>query len=93
MHDTIKPCPHCGGAAYLNSNYSPRLKSYMVYVRCDVCGAQGRIYNDDTEPAAQDWQTEAAYSAVEAWNLRTYHELEAAKQALKDQNKQEAIIQ
>lgn len=66
----ILPCPHCGGTACLNSNYSYKKRFYFVYVKCDICGAQGKIYCSDEEPAAEDWNNTACIDAVNAWNMR-----------------------
>lgn len=71
MCNTIKPCPHCGGNACLNQNYSYKARSYFVFVKCDICGSQGKIYNSKEEPAAADWSNTACDNAIEAWNLRT----------------------
>lgn len=67
---SIKPCPHCGGAGYLNSNFSNKTRTYFVYVKCDLCGAQGKIYNSAQDPAA-GWTGDACESAIDAWNMRT----------------------
>lgn len=67
----LKRCPHCGGRASLNGNYSYKARSYFVFVKCDICGAQGKVYNTDTEPAAVNWNDTACLDAVEAWNMRT----------------------
>lgn len=64
----IKGCPHCGGAGYLEWNYSYKARSYFVYVKCEICGAQGKIYNTPEEP---DDDTPACKSAIVAWNMRT----------------------
>lgn len=69
--EKILPCPHCGGQAYLNSNYSYKTRSYFVFVKCDICGAQGKIFNSEDAPAAADWDNEACVGAVDAWNMRT----------------------
>ena len=66
----LKGCPHCGGLAVLASNYSYKARSYFVFVKCDICGAQGKIYNSDTEPAADEWHNTACNAAVAAWNMR-----------------------
>ena len=71
MHGYIKACPHCGGVAYLNQNYSHKARGYFVYVKCEVCGAQGKTIHSREEPAAADWNNQACDSAVDAWNLRT----------------------
>ena len=70
MTTKIKPCPHCGGVSYLNSNYSYKARTYFVFVKCDICGSQGKIYSSADEPAAVEWNNEACDSAVEAWNMR-----------------------
>ena len=69
--EVIKGCHHCGGAACLNSNYSYRTRSYFVFVRCDVCGAQGKIYKSTDEPEAAGWNNQPCRDAVAAWNMRT----------------------
>lgn len=66
----IKPCPHCKGTAYINAFYSYKAHSYYVFVKCNICGAQGKVYNSPIEPSAEGWDTEACYSAVGAWNMR-----------------------
>lgn len=68
----IKTCPHCGGAACLTSNYSYKTRAYFVFVKCDICGAQGKIYNSTEEPAAADWDNIPCRDAITAWNMRTY---------------------
>lgn len=67
----IKGCPHCGGAAHLNSNYSYKCHSYFVFVKCDICGAQSKIYNTDTDPTIDNWQSDSCLDAITAWNMRT----------------------
>ena len=70
MLNRLKCCPHCGGAADLKQNYSYKARSYFVFVICSICGAQGKIFNTDEEPAAVDWRNAACNSAVAAWNMR-----------------------
>lgn len=70
MTSKIKSCPHCGGIGNLSSNYSYKARSYFVFVKCDICGAQGKIYRQDTDPASDSWDTPTCDSAVEAWNMR-----------------------
>lgn len=67
----IKPCPHCGGAACLNSNYSNRHRTFFVFVKCDLCGAQGKTYSSQDNPAAVEWDNKPCNDAIDAWNLRT----------------------
>lgn len=69
-HLKIKKCPHCGGVGYLNSNYSNKYRSYFVFVKCDVCGAQAKTYSSQEEPAEVDWNNNACIEAINAWNMR-----------------------
>ena len=69
--NNIKRCPHCGGAACLNSNYSFRSRTYFVFVKCIVCGSQGKIYNSEECTEVEEWNNEPCIKAVEAWNMRT----------------------
>lgn len=69
-----KPCPHCGGDAFLTANYSQRVRRYFVYVKCDICGAQGKAYTCVEDPAEQEWDNAACESAITAWNMRTYED-------------------
>lgn len=70
MTDIIKTCPHCGGTACLNANYSYKTRTYFVFVKCDICGAQGKITTSQEDPAADEWNNAACNTALEAWNLR-----------------------
>lgn len=67
----IRECPHCGGSATLYYNYSGRQRKYMVFVKCEICGAQGKIFVDANDPDEYGWRTAACDSAVKAWNMRT----------------------
>ena len=67
---TIKTCPHCGGTACLNANYSYKTRTYFTFVKCDICGAQGKVYSSKEEPAAADWDNTACRDAINAWNMR-----------------------
>lgn len=70
MEDNIRECPHCGGEAYLHANYSSKARSYFVMVKCNMCGAQGKIYNTDEDPESVNWKSIACIDAVKAWNMR-----------------------
>lgn len=72
MNDTVKPCPHCGGSASLSSFYSYRQYFYYVFVKCDICGAQGKTYKSIGKPSQENWNNEACIDALNAWNMRTY---------------------
>ena len=71
-----RPCPHCGGNACLNASYNHKQKRYFIYVKCDICGAQGKIYTDPENPEIYDWNMPACQDAVTAWNMRTYPTLD-----------------
>lgn len=68
--DTMKPCPHCGGDAYLQANYSYKTRCYFVMCKCDFCGAQGKIFSSKVDPESVGWNNEACNSAIKAWNMR-----------------------
>lgn len=53
----LKPCPFCGGKA----NF--KFRNDAVFVRCDICEAQAKLYN-----ASVDWC--AKNEAAKAWNRR-----------------------
>ena len=67
----IKPCPHCGGTACLNSSYINKARRFFVYVKCDICSAQGKPYTCEEDPAVQEWNNIACMDAISAWNMRT----------------------
>lgn len=66
----IKTCPHCGGTACLNANYSYKIKLHFVFVKCDICGAQGKTYTSTEAPQDKEWNNSACVDAVCAWNMR-----------------------
>lgn len=68
----IRPCPHCGGNSALTSKYSAKKRLYFIFVKCDLCGAQGKIYADKEDPEWYGWNMPACQNAVSAWNMRTY---------------------
>ena len=68
----LKPCPHCGGAAYLNANFSYKIKRYFVFAKCDICGATGKAITSIEDPAVSEWENTACITASEAWNMRIY---------------------
>ena len=68
----IKPCPHCGGTACLNGNYSYKIRTFFVFVKCDICGSQGKIYKSIEDPAEVNWQDTSCDDAIKAWNMRWY---------------------
>lgn len=67
----IKTCPNCGGSSCLTQSYSYKSRLYFAYVKCSICGAQGKVFASKEEPAAEDWDNEACNGAIDAWNMRT----------------------
>ena len=70
MTDRIKICPHCGADAYLQANYSYKTRSFFVMCKCELCGAQGKIFNSKENPESEGWDSPACNSAIKAWNMR-----------------------
>ena len=75
--EELKKCPFCGGKACATANYSKRRNVYYVFIKCDVCGAQGKAYISEEDPAQNEWQSIACEDAQNAWNLRTGADHEA----------------
>ena len=69
----LKPCPFCGGEAYLERSHRAFIgaKSTKVsFVRCKECNARsGRFKINDYGHTSHSVEAEA--SAIEAWNRRT----------------------
>lgn len=61
----LKPCPHCGGKAELESWMTLRVVETQYAVRCAVCGANGPI-----EIGREGEEEHAAALAVKEWNRR-----------------------
>lgn len=68
--ENIKNCPHCNGAAVLQSNYSSRYRAYFIFCKCTLCGAQGKTYSSKDNPVDEEWNTQTCEDAVAAWNMR-----------------------
>ena len=66
----IKKCPHCGGDAYIVRRHDYRKGIYFVFCQCDICGACGKTFAGDMDPALENWSTNECVSAVNAWNMR-----------------------
>lgn len=71
-HVQLKYCPHCNGTASLNANYSYKTRCYFVFAKCDICGAQGKIFKCDENPAELGWNSQPCNDAVAAWNMRAH---------------------
>lgn len=66
----IRECPHCGGEAALCYKYSLKTDSYLVFCKCQLCGAQGRVYSSKECPEDENWESQTCKRALEAWNMR-----------------------
>ena len=61
----LKPCPFCGGKAYMAQNYLGQ-----KYVRCPECGAC--VFGKDTDDfrISKMGEEKAEKAAAESWNRR-----------------------
>lgn len=67
---TLKQCPFCGSTGTLDAQQSYFYMGYKVAVRCQGCGAKGGQAISKTDPAAENWQTNACKEAADKWNQR-----------------------
>ena len=72
MRYNLKPCPYCGGVAYLERAHRAFINAQttrVALVRCTECNARtGRFKLEDYGTA--NHSEEAERLAVEAWNRR-----------------------
>lgn len=69
----LDKCPFCGEVKeiYLNQRTCrPRYGGYLVYVACELCGAQTKPFYSDDDAEERDWSNVACRKAVNAWNRR-----------------------
>lgn len=71
MNKTMLPCPHCGGSARIVTKPLNKSKQSMIFVMCDICGAQGKLYYIKANPA-EEKESDITSRAIRAWNMR-YH--------------------
>ena len=72
MYYKLKPCPHCGGAAYLERAHRAFINAQttrVAFVRCIVCNARSGRYRLE-DYGTPNHSSEAERMAVEAWNRR-----------------------
>ena len=67
----LKECPHCGGEAFLNANYSKKISRFFIFAKCDECGATGGTACTKEDPERNGWDLPACKRAASAWNMRT----------------------
>lgn len=68
----LKPCPFCGGRAYIEKHQRAFVNAestHVSFVRCMQCGARSERF--DHRNYAESTRRASAFSdAVEAWNRR-----------------------
>ena len=72
MYYKLKPCPHCGGEAYLERSHRAFINAQttrVAFVRCTVCNARSGRYKLE-DYGTPNRSTEAERLAVESWNRR-----------------------
>ena len=70
----LKPCPFCGGEAYLEENHRAFIggkTSRVAFVRCKKCNARSGRFELVKYGHTQN-SVEANQAAINAWNRRTY---------------------
>ena len=67
----LKKCPFCGGNGDINRKWNYKHEVYFTFVKCEMCGSQGKTFTELYRGDDIDWETESCYSAVMAWNMRT----------------------
>lgn len=71
---SLKSCPFCGSSdeVRLERNYTRKYSGqWFVYVKCDYCGTQTKIFNTDKTPDDEDfWEDDACFRAIARWNKR-----------------------
>ena len=69
---TLRPCPFCGGKAYLISDYSSAQGKTLwnVWHECDGFEGKSSGYGCSLHPWFETPWYESKHMAVEAWNRR-----------------------
>lgn len=73
MSPMLKPCPFCGGEAYLETNSRAFIHgetTKVAYVRCKRCNARSGRY-ELRDFGKSSHSSEANELATDAWNRRT----------------------
>ena len=69
----LKPCPFCGGKAFLEDHHRAFINaqtSIVAFVRCKVCNARSPRFKV-ADFGHTSHSGEANRKAIEAWNRRT----------------------
>lgn len=68
MEERIKPCPFCGGTAYIGSaTFTPGVFTII----CDNCNMMIEKYGIDSEGFHQNFPFRTREEAITAWNRRS----------------------
>lgn len=62
----LKPCPFCGGEAFIIAGYAD---AAIAIATCKECEAEITVYAEDFENLYDSYA--ARHKAIEAWNRRT----------------------
>ena len=68
----LKPCPFCGGRAYVEKHhraYVNNVSTHVSFVRCMQCGARAQRF-DHADYVESNRRTSAQSDAMDAWNRR-----------------------
>ena len=68
----IFSCPHCGGQGELKARYNKKYNTWFVFVKCEICGSQGKLCQSVDNPEDSGWTSKSCSDAVRAWNMRFY---------------------
>ena len=69
----VKGCPFCGENEMIelrSRRCSARYMGWIVFVTCEMCGAQSKVFSCSEDPPESEWQNDACYKAIKAWNRR-----------------------
>ena len=76
MPNELKPCPFCGGKAYLETRHRAFIKgktTLVAYVRCRECEARTQRF-ELASFGRSSYSAKANEQAIEAWNRRAGNE-------------------
>lgn len=68
----VKKCPFCGEEQdiHMRANYSPKMRVWLVFIKCEVFGGQTKVFPCEEDPESEEWENDACVKALRAWNKR-----------------------
>lgn len=69
----LKPCPHCGGKAFLERRHRAFINAKtttVAFVRCTLCNARSGRFGLEETGGTRNHSAAAEQMAVDAWNKR-----------------------